>query len=423
MGTTFSKIYQQHKLYIDNSILSVRLLILLCAFLMVFAVSCSSEDSGATVPDTTMDPDPIPDPDPDPDPVTQNDIPQVDDGVLDFMQKYEVPGAALAVSVNEKMVYSKGFGLSNIDNNTVANADDLFRIASISKTFTAAAIMKLIDEDSLSVTDKVFGLDGVLGDDFGSATLTEDEMEITIDHLLTHESGGWGSTTGDPIDMQPQLGDDEFIEYILNNHDLTNAPGKGYDYSNTGYWLLARIVESIAGQPFETYLINMLSATGISTIKTTSFRMEDREPNEVEYYGTDQDSQFLYTIASRRDGDGGVVMSAPDLLRFLNAIDGLPNRQDVISQEARELMTQASSYQALWGRGIGIWEQQSLFYTTGSLPGTRTWCMIADNGRSAVILFNYRRTDIQQFDLDFQSLLLNIVKDNSISWQNDLDQF
>lgn len=409
----------------------VCLAILTCALLF----SCSKDDSSPE-PDTTAnpienpdpdpdpDPNPDPDPDPDPDPVSQADIPQVDNSVLAFMQNYDVPGAALAVSVNGKLVYSKGFGMSNVENQTMTNADDVFRLASISKTFTSAAIMKLIDNGQLNLEDKVFGSDGILGDNFGSATLTNDERNITVNHLLFNECGGWGvSSGGDPIDFAPNLNSSEFIEYVLNNWTLSNAPGEAYSYSNTGYWLLARIIESVSGETYEDYLRNLLAPAGITSFKTTSFREDDREPNEVEYYGTPEDAQFIYTIASRRDGDGGVVISAPDLLRFLNAIDGFASRPDIISSEAHSLISESSAYQVNWGRGIGVWEQQNLLFMTGSLPGTRTWSMVGDNGINAAILFNYRRTDTQQFDFDIQDLLLNMVNNGSIPWQTDLDQF
>ncbi len=103
-------------------------------------------------------------------------------------------------------------------------------------------------------------------------------------------------------------------------------------------------------------------------------------------------------------------------------INNLSTRPDIVSSNALQLMLQSTSLSNL-GRGIAVWEQQELLYFTGSLPGIRPWLMIVENGRSAAILLNYRRADIPDFDGDLQSLLLNIVKDNGISWQTDLDQF
>ncbi len=406
-----------------STVLKIGLVVLLLSLF-----SCSKDDTDPTpdpisnpIEEPTPDPDPNPDPDPDPEPTSQDDISSVDNAVQAFLDEYDVPGAALAVSVNEKMVYSKGYGWANVDMNLATKPDDVFRIASISKVFTSTAILKLIEENELTLNDKVFGADGILGDSFGTASFTDDELNITVDHLLLHEFGGWGASSGgDPIDYQPQLGNSDFIEYVLNNWELTHAPGENFSYSNTGYWLLARIIEEVSGMPYETYIRNMIASTGATSFKTTTFREDDREDNEVEYYGTEFDSQYIYTIASRRDGDGGGVISAPDLLRFLCGIDGFSGRQDILNSSSHELLT-ANSLTNL-GRGLANWDAQNLYYFTGSLPGTRTWFMIEKGGVSIVLLLNYR-SDQANFDGDFQSLLLNIAKDGSIPWQTDLDQF
>lgn len=398
-------------------------------FLLLVLYSCSKDDStsdpdpiSTPIENPNPDSDPDSNPDPDPEPDSQNDIMAVDNAVQAFLDKYDVPGAAIAVSVNEKMVYTKGYGYSNLADMTPTAFDDVFRVASLSKPFTATAIMKLIDEGQIALNDKVFGPDGILGEDFGTAVLTSNELDITVDHLLIHGSGGWGTVSGDPIDQQPQLDSDGFIEYILNNWNLPNSPGTSFEYSNTGYWLLARIVEKISGQSFEDYVRTMVSEAGITSFKTTSFREEDREPNEVEYYGTASDMQFIYTIASRRDGDGGVVINAPDMLRFMCAVDGRSQRADIVSSGSQSLMASPSEISNL-GRGLGTWEAQNLLFFTGSLPGTRTWFYIDANGRSAVVLLNSRRFDIPEFDNDLNTLVYNLVKDTTIPWQTDLDQF
>lgn len=136
-------------------------LLILVPFLFLSAMACSSSDTenpldSDLIENPDPDPDSNPDPNPDPDPSdTQKDIPQVDDKVTQFMERYQVPGAALAVSVNERMVYSKGYGLANVGNSTAVKADDRFRIASITKVFTATAILRLVEEGLLSLDDRV----------------------------------------------------------------------------------------------------------------------------------------------------------------------------------------------------------------------------------------------------------------------------
>ncbi len=188
---------------------------------------------------------------------------------------------------------------------------------------------------------------------------------------------------------------------------------------DTGFWfiLLRKISES-----YETYLNSLLTPLGINSFKVTTFQENDFEENEVYYFGSDGDAPYIFTIAYRRDGDAGVVISAPVLLRFLCALDRYSLRPDILSPSSIELISQTPTLSSL-GRGLGVWQEQELRFFTGSLPGNRSWMMIANNGHTATVLLNLRRTDIAQFDSDLQSLLFNIVKDGTIPWQSDLDQF
>lgn len=378
--------------------------------LTIFIVSCSNDGNGDSDDNPPLN--------------EQLDINQVDTAVEGFLQKHNAPGAALAVSVNGKMVYNKGYGLADVSANRSTKPDDHFRIASISKVFTAAAIMRLVDENLITVEHKVFGSEGVLGDSFGTATLTPDELDVTIDDLLLHQQGGWVNSLGyDVIDYEPQLNNYEFMEYILNNAELTNSPGEIFRYNNVGYWMLARIIEEVSGDSYEDYVRNMLVSTGITSFKTTTFRQNDRSSNEVEYYGEASDEPYIYNIASRRDGDGGVVISAPDLLRFLTAIDGSATRSDIISASSQQWMQTTTSLSGL-GRGFGVWQQQNVLYFAGSLPGNRSLFMIGDNGVVATLLVNYRdANNASVYGTAIQDLILDVVNNNTIPWQTDLDQF
>ncbi|MEO0573399.1 MAG: serine hydrolase domain-containing protein [Bacteroidota bacterium] len=275
----------------------------------------------------------------------------------------------------------------------------------------------------ISLEDKVFGPDSILGSDFGTATLTEDHRNISVINLLQFELGGWGTFDGqDPIDALPDVEFREFMEFVFNQRPLSAGPGEAHAYTNMAQWLCARIVEEATGQSFQDYTNSILSPAGITSFKTTTFRRDDRAPNEVEYYDG-QEMQFIYTINSRRDGDGGGVMSAPDVLRFLNAIDGYSSRADIISQNSHEILTSPSRFNEFWGAGLAPWPAQNLLWMSGSLPGNRSWVMVGDNQVNAVILLNFNQRNIQQFSFDFQDVMLFIVNNNSIPWQTDLDQF
>lgn len=360
---------------------------------------------------------------PNPDPVVQEDLSKVDDRVVAFMEKYNITGASIAVSKNEKMVYAKGYGMADVANSKPVTPNSVLRVASISKMFTGVCILKLVEDGELNLDDKVFGPTGILGDNFGTATLSAQELEITVDHLLHNSFGGWGvASGGDPIDYVPDYDSKQFIEYVLNEWDLTYPIEDTYVYSNTGYWLLARIVEEVSNENFADFSKNLFSQAGISTLHYTIFTEEDRQPNEVEYYGQDGDEPWVYNIAPRRDGGGGVVISAPDLLRAVCALDKLTARQDVLSPQSVELLRGNGPLAPNWGRGIGFWNEQSIWWTTGSLPATRSWLISKYSGTSLVLILNSRSGN-SAFDNDFNQLMNDIVNDSSIAWKAGLDQF
>lgn len=359
----------------------------------------------------------------DPDPVVQEDLVSVDDRVLAFMDQYDIPGSSIAVSKNEKMVYAKGYGLANTSTSEPVSPKSEFRVASISKMFTGVCILKLVEDGSLNLDDKVFGDSGILGSSFGTATLSDQELQITVDHLLHNSFGGWGiASGGDPIDYFPDYNNDQFIEYVLNEWDLTYPIEDTYVYSNTGYWLLARIVEKVSGQSYSDFSKNLFAPAGISSLHYTKFTIADRRPNEVEYYGQNGEEQYIYSIASRRDGDGGVVISSPDLLRAVCALDKLSDREDILSDASVELLRGNGPLAPNWGRGIGFWNEQQYWWTTGALPATRSWLISKYNGMSVVLILN-SKSNISTFDNDFNQLLSDIINDTSIQWKDNLDQF
>lgn len=358
-----------------------------------------------------------------PEPVVQEDLSTVDTRVMAFLDQYNIPGASVAVSKNEKMVYAKGYGMANTSSSEAVTPKHVFRVASISKMFTGVAILNLVEEGKLSLDTKVFGPEGVLGNNFGTATLTSQELEITIDHLLHNSFGGWGvASGGDPIDYVPTYDDDQFIEYVLNDWELKYPIEDTYVYSNTGYWLLARIVERVSGQSFADFNKNLFSYAGISTLHYTKFTQADRQPNEVEYYGQNGEEQYVYKIASRRDGDGGAVISAPDLLRAVCALDKLSDRPDILSSSTIDLLRGNGPLAPNWGRGIGFWNEQRFWWTTGALPATRSWLISKYDGMSIVMILN-SKSNSPNFDSAFNQLLSDIVNDASIPWQEELDQF
>ena len=388
--------------------------VLLIAGLLTFQ-SCS-KNSGDT---------PAPPPAP---PASQQDIALVDSRITAFMSTYNVPGASLAISKNGKLVYRKSYGVADQGTGEKVTNESRFRLASVSKTFTGAAILKLVQEGKFSLDAKVFGAGAVLGTEYGTAPYSANLGNITVRHLLQNVSGSWGATTGgDVIDQNPAFTNTQFFTWLLSTRPNPQAPATVYNYSNVNFWILGRIIEKASGKSYTNYIKeDLLAPIGITSVDMSGKTIADRKPGEVKYHGQGNDAAYVYNIAfPRRDADGGLMSTATDLLKFVLAIDGFDSRPDILNTTSITALTTGSSVLPSYGLGIGIWAAENVWYNYGSLPGTRTGFMRRNNGMSAVLLLNSRVDPVageNVFVTGMQDVLLDVVKNPSYQWQ-DIDQF
>lgn len=166
-----------------------------------------------------------------------------------FRESHHMPGLVYGVVIDGKLVYSGGSGYSNLEQKIRADRFSLFRIASMSKSFTAMAILQLRDAGKLSLDDPV---SKYIPEMQGVALPTSDSPEITIRHLLTHGAGfpednPWG-------DRQLADTDEELIQMIREGISFSNAPGVAYEYSNLGFAILGQVVQRVSGMDFRKYM-------------------------------------------------------------------------------------------------------------------------------------------------------------------------
>jgi CubicO group peptidase (beta-lactamase class C family) len=210
-----------------------------------------------------------------------------------FLIENKVPGAALAVARNGAIVYSRAFGYADRAACEVATPASLFRIASLSKPVTAVAILQLIEKGMLGLDDKVrdrMPLKPLLAP---GAKVDERWNSITVRHCLQH-TGGWDRNKSyDPIvkaweiakafGMQPPVKPEHVVRYMMGQ-PLDFDPGARYAYSNLGYLILGRILESLTGQAYESYVTErVFNPIGVTTAKLGRALLEDRAKNEVRY--------------------------------------------------------------------------------------------------------------------------------------------
>ncbi len=204
-----------------------------------------------------------------------------------FHQSIETngPGACVLVVYDGKILHAKGYGLADIENCIPNKPRTNMRIASVSKQFTAMAILTLIDQKLLSLDDSINA--------FFNAPVFRN---ITIEHLLTHTSGlpdnevvfmkNW--------DRSKIAENKDVLEwYIKENPSLKFEPGKSWDYSNSGYNLLAIIVERISGQSFQDYINEKIfKSIGVKTATYFDLAHPIDVPERAFAYGMDETNNY-----------------------------------------------------------------------------------------------------------------------------------
>ncbi len=178
-----------------------------------------------------------------------NTFPEIEKIFKEHAAKNHYPGVAFGIVVDGKLAFAGSDGYTNIEKKTPVTTSSLFRIASMSKSFTAMAIVKLRDDGKLNLDDPAYLYVPELKD---LKYPTADSRHITIWQLLTHGAGfpednPWGDR---------QLADtNKELSYLLKNQvAFSNAPGITYEYANLGFALLGRIITQVSGKPYQQYI-------------------------------------------------------------------------------------------------------------------------------------------------------------------------
>lgn len=280
---------------------------------------------------------------------------------------------SLLIAKDGEVVLSSGYGMADREAGVSVTAETVFDIGSITKQFTAAAILRLEMEGRLSVNDPVTRwFDGV----------PEDKRTMTLHHLLTHSSGLRGDFGGDYA-----VAERDSLAGVILGSELLWAPGTRYEYSNAGYSLLGMVVEKASGMGYEAYLRERLWTPAGMT--RTGYRGVRWDPREL---------AVGYAAGGRRTGtpvdqpwapdgpwwnlraNGGVLSTVTDLFRWHRALEG----DAILSAEAKAKM---------WSPHVPEDEEGSSHYGYGwaIMPTTRDTRLIAHNGGNGIFFADFRR--------------------------------
>ncbi|HVJ38935.1 MAG TPA: serine hydrolase domain-containing protein [Stenotrophomonas sp.] len=234
-----------------------------------------------------------------------------DPGIDALMRDYDgmQPGAAVLVLRDGEPVFRRGYGLAVVEDGTAVTPQTNFRLASISKQFTAAAILLLAQDGKLSLDDKVKRW---------LPTLPPAADAITLRQLLSHTGGLIDYEDLMPAGQTTQLHDLDVLHLLEKSNRTYFVPGKGYRYSNGGYALLALVVGKASGQDFASFLRERIFLP-LGMRNTYAHQDGVDEVPERAYGYSRVGSRWQRTDQSTTSavlGDGGIYSSLEDLARW-----------------------------------------------------------------------------------------------------------
>ncbi|MGD1947288.1 MAG: serine hydrolase domain-containing protein [Croceivirga sp.] len=238
------------------------------------------------------------------------------------------PGASIAIIHNKDIVFQNSFGMANLEHNIPLSSTSLFNIASNSKQFTVFAILNLAKENKLSISDDIRS---------HIPELPNFEHKITIQNLMQHTHGIRGIT---PLlgmagwNIEDVMTRESILDMLSNQKELDFKPGSGFSYNNSGYMLLAEIIERVSGSTFHDYLrMNIFEPLGMNT--TVLF--EDNEkviPNVANPYYYDG-TTYKRGIRNFKDivGNTGIRTSIQDISKWVNNYESqIVGAQDIFEK-------------------------------------------------------------------------------------------
>ncbi|HSZ33167.1 MAG TPA: serine hydrolase domain-containing protein [Puia sp.] len=305
------------------------------------------------------------------------DIKPIDELVNKFMAKYNVPGMSVSVTKDNRLVYSKSYGYADTSAHQPVTNSNLFRLASDSKQFTAVTIMRLLDQKKIAMTDKIFGEGAILGTAYGTKPYGTGITDITVSDLLHHTGGGWSAdgnaynNYNDPMFSNLSMNNAQLISWTLDNMPLDTLPNTRFEYSNFGFFLLARVIEKITGEAYAQAVQDLvLTPCGITDMRIAGNTLADRAQNEVVYYNQETQNPYFGLNISRADGCAGWIASSVDLIKFNTRINQLNPATDLLSANAYTVMTSTTPASNGYACGWSVYPDQEGFEHEGALPGT-----------------------------------------------------
>lgn len=293
----------------------------------------------------------------------------------------EVPGASLLMLRDGAPIVKRAWGLANLEDRTPATPATNYRLASVTKQFTAAAVLLLVQ-------DRKLALDVPIGT--WLRALPERPGQATVRQLLTHTSGIVDYEDLIPTGATGQLRDADVLKLLGSRETTYFAPGTRYRYSNSGYALLALIVERVSGDTFAEFLRSrVLAPLGMSSsvahqegVSSVSNRAFGYAMKDGAWIRNDQ------SVTSAVLGDGGIYSSIDDLAKW----DAALYDDRLLSDESRRLAftAQTETSEAGVSYGFGWRITGDTVWHSGETAGFRNVIVRYPSRRTTIVILTNR---------------------------------
>jgi len=371
---------------------------------------------------------------------------ELEEYISGIMDEHQVPGLALAVLKDDEIIYARGFGYRDRSRRLRVDEETVFGIASVTKSFTAAAIMKLVDDGVLSVNDPVVehlpefrvpdeeALSRITIRDF-MAHLSGIPPQPNLGYAMRHSMRGYPKYNPHEEDSDEDQGDEQdepvvetyedLMEQLADGYDLLGSPGEWLSYSNDAYALLGAIIERASGQLYESFVSeHILEPNGMSR---TTFFLDDlvSMDNVTRLYMKNIDDEVMdvprYQEASSLVACGFLRSCATDLVRYgrmylgRGTVDGrqLLSAESVLEMETPVFPTTPKSY---YGYGLTItpdYHGRTLVEHGGSLTGVSSrFGYVPEEGLACAVLMNLSGAPADKVWLAAVNLALGLPVDS-----------
>lgn len=273
------------------------------------------------------------------------------DSILNkYITSYKTAGYAVAVSVNNEVVWSGVGGMADVESNTPVKESTTFRIASLTKAITAVAALQLVEKGKIDLNAPI--------QTYLPDYPVSKKGQITTRHLLNHTSGIRHYRPGEASTNTTSYKTLLEATKVFRDRRLAFKPGSRYKYTSYGYTVLGAIIEEVSGQSFQAYLKeNILEPSGMTQTEVEDRQNPRKDQSSLYQLKDDQILPAFKDDLSRIYSAGGLVSTVFDMLKFVSAFE----EGKLLSAESMELMMQPISYQGEViapnsGIGWNIWE-------------------------------------------------------------------